>query len=97
MKSGGGITPWVLFTIFLFGPCEPFIPIVMYAAAKGTSWTVVGVTIVFGVITIATMLAVVLSSRYVVGLTPLPRFHHFGHAFAGLAVLACGVAVRAGL
>lgn len=91
------LTPWILFTIFLFGPCEPLIPILMYAAAKGNIWTVAGVTIVFGVTTLATMTLIVLSARYVVGLTPLPRLHRFGHAFAGLVVLACGVAVQAGL
>ncbi len=92
-----GFTPWVLFTIFLFGPCEPLIPIFMYAAAKGTMWTVVGVSIVFGVFTIATMLAIVACSSWIVGITPLLRGHRYGHALAGLAVLACGVAVRAGL
>jgi sulfite exporter TauE/SafE len=95
--SAPSLTPWILFTIFIFGPCEPLIPILMYPAAKGTMWTVVGVTIVFGVITIATMLAVVLSSSWVVGMTPLRRWQRFGHALAGLVVLACGVAVQAGL
>jgi sulfite exporter TauE/SafE len=95
--SAPSLTPWILFTIFLFGPCEPLIPIVMYAAAKGTAWTVIGVTIVFSVITIATMLAVVLSSAWVVGMAPLRRWHRFGHALAGLVVLACGMAVQAGL
>jgi nickel/cobalt exporter len=96
-RRPASVTPWVLFTIFIFGPCEPLIPIVMYAAAKGTTWTVVGVTIVFGVITLATMLAVVLSSSWIVGIAPLRRWQRFGHALAGLAVLACGVAVQAGL
>ena len=91
------LTPWILFTIFLFGPCEPLIPIVMYAAAKGTVWTVFGVTIVFSVITIATMLTVVLSSSWAIGIAPLPRWQRFGHALAGLVVLACGMAVQAGL
>ena len=91
------LTPWILFTIFLFGPCEPLIPIVMYAAAKGTAWTVIGVTIVFSVITIATMLTVVLSSSWAIGIAPLHRWQRFGHALAGLVVLACGVAVQAGL
>jgi nickel/cobalt transporter (NicO) family protein len=27
-------TPWVLFTIFVLGPCEPLIPLIMYPAAK---------------------------------------------------------------
>jgi len=28
------ITPWILFTIFVLGPCEPLIPLLMYPAAK---------------------------------------------------------------
>ncbi len=96
-RRGASVTPWVLFTIFIFGPCEPLIPIVMYAAAKGTTWTVVGVTIVFGVITLATMLTVVLSSSWAIGIAPLRRWQRFGHALAGLALLACGAAVQAGL
>jgi nickel/cobalt transporter (NicO) family protein len=91
------LTPWVLFTIFIFGPCEPLIPILMYAAAKGTAWTVIGVTLVFSVITIATMLTVVLSSSWAIGIAPLHRWQRFGHALAGLVVLACGVAVQTGL
>jgi len=27
-------TPWILFLIFIFGPCEPLIPILMYPAAQ---------------------------------------------------------------
>jgi len=91
------LTPWVLFTIFLFGPCEPLIPILMYAAAKGSAWTVAGVTMAFGVTTLATMTMIVLSMRYAVGLTPLPRLYRFGHAVAGLVVFGCGAAVQAGL
>jgi len=98
-KAAGhiGVTSWVLFTIFLFGPCEPLIPILMYAAAKGDTWTVAGVTIVFGVTTLTTMTMIVLTARYVVGIIPFPRFHRFGHAVAGMVLLACGVAVQAGL
>jgi len=32
--SGANITPWALFIIFVLGPCEPLIPILMYPAAK---------------------------------------------------------------
>ena len=28
-KDTPNVTPWVLFTIFVFGPCEPLIPILM--------------------------------------------------------------------
>ena len=40
VRDGGSMTPWVLFTIFLFGPCEPLIPLLMYPAAKGNMWGV---------------------------------------------------------
>lgn len=33
-KESSNTTPWVLFLIFAFGPCEPLIPILMYPAAQ---------------------------------------------------------------
>ncbi len=30
------ITPWILFTVFVLGPCEPLIPILMYPAAQSS-------------------------------------------------------------
>jgi len=91
------MTPWVLFTIFLFGPCEPLIPLLMYPAARGHPLDVVIVTLLFGAVTIATMLVIVASltrAAATVRLTVLARFHH---AAAGLVILACGVAVKAGM
>jgi len=60
-QSGSSITPWALFTIFVFGPCEPLIPILMYpAATKSGFFGVLMVVLVFGSVTVATMLAAVL-------------------------------------
>ena len=28
------LTPWVIFVIFVLGPCEPLIPLLMYPAAR---------------------------------------------------------------
>ena len=55
------LTPWILFTIFVFGPCEPLIPLVMFPAAEHT---MVGVASGFGVRLddLTTMLAVVIAS-----------------------------------
>ncbi|MCK4941529.1 sulfite exporter TauE/SafE family protein, partial [candidate division WOR-3 bacterium] len=44
----GNITPWILFVIFVFGPCEPLIPLIMYPAAKGSIFDVAIVALVFG-------------------------------------------------
>jgi hypothetical protein len=87
----------VLFTIFVFGPCEPLIPILMYPAASESAIGVLVVATAFGAVTIATMLAVVLLLTF--GLERLPgrRLERYGHALAGLAILLCGVAIRLGL
>jgi sulfite exporter TauE/SafE len=87
------ITPWVLFAIFVFGPCEPLIPIVMYPAAKGSYLGLILVTSVFGTITITTMLSLVLLSRAGVNFISLASAQRFSHAIAGAAIFLCGLAI----
>lgn len=88
------VTPWVLFTIFVFGPCEPLIPLVMYPAAQGRYGEAVFVAAVFGLTTIATMLAVVLTSSLGLSRLPLHRLERYSHAAAGLAITLCGGAIK---
>lgn len=91
------ITPWVLFAIFVFGPCEPLIPLLMFPAAEGSLWHVAGVTVVFGFITIATMTTVVALAYVGLGALRFSRWQRYSHALAGFALLACGLAVKTGL
>ena len=91
------LTPWVLFTIFLFGPCEPLIPFIMVPAAKGHWSGVVLVTAIFGIVTIATMTTLVMLARTALRPQLLARFGRFSHVFAGLTIFACGVAIKIGL
>jgi len=93
-KAAVSITPWVLFTIFVFGPCEPLIPILMYPAAKNSFLGLIIVTSVFGIITIGTMLTVVLLSMAGVNLARLNYMHRFSHAIAGATIFVCGLAVQ---
>ncbi len=88
------ITPWVLFIIFVFGPCEPLIPILMYPAAKNSMIGVVWVAIIFSVTTISTMLTIVTASYLGINFIPLRKLERYTHALAGGAVLFCGIAVR---
>ena len=88
------LTPWILFIIFLFGPCEPLIPLVMYPAAEGSIYTVVLVASIFGFSTIITMLSIVLILYYGTGKLPLNRFERYNHAIAGLTILICGGAIK---
>ena len=64
------ITPWVLFTIFVFGPCEPLIPLVMYPAARHSTAGVALVAAAFGLATIATMLVIIAAASYGAKLRP---------------------------
>ena len=95
-EKAPSMTPWVLFTIFVFGPCEPLIPILMYPAAKGNLWGVVLVAAVFSLCTITTMTVVVLAACRASEFLLFRHFERYAHATAGLVVLACGLAVTAG-
>jgi nickel/cobalt exporter len=87
-------TPWVLFIIFIFGPCEPLIPLVMYPAAEHHMGVVAMVAGIFGAITIATMLGMVLAAYYGLSKISLPGLERYSHALAGTAILVCGLAVK---
>lgn len=88
------ITPWVLFVIFVFGPCEPLIPILMYPAAKSGYFDLILVTAVFGVVTTATMLAAVHLGRLGVNFLPVKKIQRYSHAMAGGTILLCGLAIQ---
>ena len=91
--AGRSITPWVIFVIFVLGPCEPLIPLLMYPAATQSVGGVIAVTVVFGVVTVLTMLgAVALSAVGIERLRP-KSLARFDHALAGFAVFACGMAI----
>ena len=87
------ITPWVLFTIFVLGPCEPLIPILMYPAAKQSTFGLILVIIVFSVITIATMLAVVLLASKGIKMISFGKVEKYTHAIAGATIFLSGFAI----
>lgn len=93
-KAVKNITPWILFTIFLLGPCEPLIPILMYPAATMNITAVVLVTVVFGVTTIATMMTIVLSINYGLKKINIAKLEKYTHALAGLTIFVCGIAIN---
>jgi len=84
------VTPWLVFLVFVLGPYEALIPLLMYPASQHDGAAVAAVTGVFVVATIGTMLAAVaLGYR---GLQALPgaRLAAWRHSLSGLAVAACG-------
>jgi len=85
---------WLLFILFVLGPCEPLIPLLMYPAAEGGMLSVTAVAIVFSVCTIGTMLlcaAVVLKG---VNMIPMRKLERYAHSLAGFAIFMCGMAMQ---
>lgn len=92
--STESMTPWILFTVFVLGPCEPLIPLLMYPAAQNSLGGLLLVTGVFGVITISTMLSIVLLSVRGLALLPMQSLNRYMHALAGGTILLSGLAIK---
>jgi sulfite exporter TauE/SafE len=94
VKSRNSMTPWILFTIFVFGPCEPLIPLLMYPAAKGSLMSLVLVTFVFGFVTIGMMMSIVILSSFGISFVPFSKMERYSHALAGLTLFLCGISIK---
>ena len=91
------LTPWVLFTIFAFGPCEPLIPLLMVPAAQVSLLNVVFVTAIFGATTLLTMTIIVAIMHRGLRDVRLSWLEDYRHAAAGFVLVACGLAMICGL
>ena len=85
------VTPWVMFIIFILGPCEPMIPLLYFPAAKN-SWS--GMILLIIVYTLATLLAMV--GMVVLGYKGIAfvetnKLERYVHAMGGLTIFICGV------
>ena len=87
------LTPWVIFVIFVLGPCEPLIPLLMYPAARESATGVVVVTGVFALVTVLTMSLAVAIALLGLKTVKITRLEPYGHAVAGSTILACGLAI----
>ncbi len=94
LQSMKSLTPWILFTIFVFGPCEPLIPLVMYPAARGRFSDLVAIVAAFGLVTTAVMLATVFLGRAGFSFLPMQKAQRYSHALAGATILLCGLAIE---
>jgi nickel/cobalt transporter (NicO) family protein len=90
-EGGASLTPWFLFTVFVFGPCEPLIPVVMYPAAKNDFRELVIVTAAFSLVTVFTMLGIVLLTSYGLKFMPVRSMERYRHVIAGGTIFACGL------
>lgn len=92
--NAGRLTPWILFLIFVFGPCEVLIPMLIYPAANQSGLGVFLVALVFGVATVGTMMLVVLLGYQGLSLVRFKGREHQLHLFAGLIILLAGAGMQ---
>lgn len=88
------VTAWSLFVIFVLGPCEPLIPLVMLPALDLGVAAAVPVVVAFAASTIGTMLAVVALGYAGLRAPVWRRIEPYGHTLAGVAVAASGLAIK---
>ncbi len=92
--SGRNLTPWVLFTIFVLGPCEPLIPLLIFPAAKSSPFGIFLVACIFGSVTVGTMVGVVTVTSMGIRSLPLGRLERYAHALAGATIGLSGMAIQ---
>ena len=83
-----------MFTVFVLGPCEPLIPLLMFPAAQESVSGLVIVTTVFVIVTISTMISIVFVSLWGISFLPLGKLEKYTHALAGFAIFASGLAIN---
>ena len=90
-SKGAKNAMWGLLVIFVLGPCEPFIPLIIFPAAAMEPWVLVVVTAIFAVCTILTMLAATFLALRGIRLIKSRWAELYSHAIAGLVLVACGL------
>lgn len=85
------VTPWIMFIIFVLGPCEPLIPLLTYPAAQKSTFGIVALIVTFTVFTLITMVTMVLLGYYGYSFLRTGKLERYIHAIGGATVTICGI------
>ena len=89
-KEKHKVTPWVMFLIFLLGPCEPMIPLLSFPAAQNSVQGMIILISVYSFFTLATMIGMVVLGYYGFSFFKTPRLERYMHALGGVTIFICG-------
>jgi sulfite exporter TauE/SafE len=84
------VTPWVMFIIFLLGPCEPMIPLLYFPAAQNNLSVMLLMILVYMIITLGTMAAIVTMGYLGTGFINTEKTSRYIHAIGGFTIAICG-------
>lgn len=90
-KDRHKVTPWVMFIIFLLGPCEPMIPLLYFPAAKNSFAGMLMLIVVYTMCTLLTMIVMVGCGYYGLSLLKTNKLERYMHALGGATIFICGL------
>jgi len=93
-EEAANLAPWTLFIIFVFGPCEVLIPLLMYPAAQASWHAMLLVAGIFSFATLGTMLAIVTLGTYGIQAVRFPFLERHSEMVAGFSIMLCGAAIQ---
>lgn len=84
------VTPWVMFIIFVLGPCEPMIPLLYFPAARHSWMGMLLLIMLYTFFTLVTMVVMVVLGYYGITLVKTEKAEKYMHALAGMTIFICG-------
>lgn len=84
------VTPWVMFIIFILGPCEPMIPLLYFPAAKKSWGGMVTLITIYTTVTLLTMVTMVVLGYIGIAFVKTEKLERYVHAMGGLTIFICG-------
>lgn len=90
--GGKRVTPWIIFIIFVLGPCEALLPLLAPAAVLG-EFCVLAVTLVFSFCTIVTMMLAVAVGLKGLSFLRVRWLERYSGEVAGVTIMSCGAAI----
>jgi hypothetical protein len=84
------VTPWVIFIIFVLGPCEPMIPLLYFPAAKASWWIMTELVIIYMAFTLLTMSLMVVLGYFGIAYLKTTTLERYMHALGGVTIFLCG-------
>lgn len=93
-REAAGLTVWGVFIVFVLGPCEPLIPLLMAPAWEHDWWAVGAVATLFSVATLVMMLSMAAIGSLGLRMVPLKGIERYANALAGTAIFGSGLAIQ---
>ena len=85
------VTPWILFLIFLLGPCEVLFPLMTYPAVEQSTFNMFLLIATFLFTTVSTMVLVVILIYYGFNFIKTEWLEKYITPISGLSIAICGV------